>query len=471
MPGVDLGCQKAKPTKAGADILRTREERRNGHQPTEIQGSKLRNLRDEFRKGSLAHAGLRRFSSQVYLQQDAQALTLVPCEPLESLSEPEGIEGMNPLEELQSCLRLVRLQVPDEMPGSGKAREARDLLLGLLNAILSKVAYPRFPSLLHTIRRDRLGNGYQFHIVGAPAGATAGRRHAVSNLLYVFLDLHSQGQRAPAILPFVRLRPGALFARSPEWYDSFLESRMLPFYYGPALTRRVPRRCMSPKQVSAGGSPTKARGRKPLSRRGIFITLEGIDGTGKSTQLRLLVRHLRKLGYPVRPTREPGGTRVGERIRSILLASTTEKLAPLAELALIYAARAQHLEEVVRPALERGEVVVSDRYNDASFAYQGYVRAFDRTVCGGTQPDLTLLLDQPPEAALARAKGRENRRRSRLGRFETQGLQFHARVRRGYLAIARREKSRVRIIKADGSVDEVQASIRRVVDEFLARES
>ncbi|HZO99544.1 MAG TPA: dTMP kinase [Terriglobia bacterium] len=234
---------------------------------------------------------------------------------------------------------------------------------------------------------------------------------------------------------------------------------------------------MPPKQVSAGGWPKKVRGRKPLTRRGIFITLEGIDGTGKSTQLRLLVRHLRQLGYPVRPTREPGGTRVGERIRSILLASTTEKLAPLAELALIYAARAQHLEEVVRPALERGEVVVSDRYNDASFAYQGYgrklgtrvVRAFDRTVCGGTQPDLTLLLDQPPEAALGRAKGRESRRKSRLGRFEAQGLQFHARVRRGYLAIARREKRRVRIIKADRSVDEVQASIRRVVDEFLAR--
>src|ERR1700747_668207 len=100
--------------------------------------------------------------------------------------------------------------------------------------------------------------------------------------------------------------------------------------------------------------------------RGIFITIEGIDGAGKSTQLRLLVRHLRKLGYAVLTTREPGGTRVGERIRDILLASSTGRLSPLAELTLMYAARAQHLEEVVRPALARGQLVISDRYNDAS---------------------------------------------------------------------------------------------------------
>ncbi len=212
-------------------------------------------------------------------------------------------------------------------------------------------------------------------------------------------------------------------------------------------------------------------------KRSLFITLEGIDGTGKSTQLPRLVQHLRECGYRVRATREPGGTRAGERIRDILLAASTGKLAPLAELTLMYAARAQHLEEVVRPALARGEIVVSDRYNDASFAYQGYgrelgiavVRAFDRIVCGKTQPDLTIVLDLDPQLALARAQGRETRRKSRHGRFESQGLQFHQRVRAGYLAIARRTPQRVKVVPADRPVLEIQREIRALVERLLAR--
>jgi dTMP kinase len=214
-----------------------------------------------------------------------------------------------------------------------------------------------------------------------------------------------------------------------------------------------------------------------LKRRGIFITLEGIDGAGKSTQLRLLVKHLRGRGCRVVATREPGGTRVGEQVRGILLASQTEKLAPLAELALMYAARAQHLEEVVRPALARGEVVVSDRFNDASFAYQGCGRklgvaavwAFDQVVCGPTQPDLTIVLDLSPRASLRRAKGREVRRNSVRGRFEAEGLRFHERVRAGYLAIAREDPRRVKVVRADRPVAEVQAEIGSIVDDLLAR--
>lgn len=170
---------------------------------------------------------------------------------------------------------------------------------------------------------------------------------------------------------------------------------------------------------------------------------------------------------------------MGEQVRGILLASRTGKLAPLAELALIYAARAQHLEEVVRPALARGEVVVSDRFNDASLAYQGYGRklgaatvgALDRIICGRTQPDLTLVLDLAPRLALARAQGRERRRNSSRGRFEAQGLNFHERVRAGYLTLARQQPGRVKLIKADRPVAEVQAEVRRLVDEFLARQS
>jgi dTMP kinase len=216
-----------------------------------------------------------------------------------------------------------------------------------------------------------------------------------------------------------------------------------------------------------------------LKRRGLFITLDGIDGTGKSTQHRLLAQYLAKCGYKVNATREPGGTRVGEQIRDILLASDTGKLAPLAELTLMYAARAQHLEEVVRPALRRGELVVSDRFSDASIAYQGYgrklgaatVHAIDQIICGPTKPDLTLVLDLAPRIALARARGREVRQKSRHGRFEVQGLSFHERVRRGYLTIARQEPTRVKLINADRPVREVQAEIRNQVDLFLAKQA
>ena len=212
-------------------------------------------------------------------------------------------------------------------------------------------------------------------------------------------------------------------------------------------------------------------------KHGLFITLEGIDGTGKSTQLRLLAQHLKKRGLAVCVTREPGGTKVGERIRKILLASTATQLAPLAELALFYAARAQHLQEVIRPALAQGKIVLSDRYNDASLAYQGYgrelgaetVRAFDRIICARTQPDMTIVLDLPPRLSLERAQGRESRRKSKQGRFESQDLSFHKRVRDGYVAIARREPNRVKVVQADRAVGEVHAEIRKLVDVFLAR--
>lgn len=215
-----------------------------------------------------------------------------------------------------------------------------------------------------------------------------------------------------------------------------------------------------------------------MKKPGVFIALEGIDGTGKSTQHRLLAQYLAKCGYKVNATREPGGTRVGEKIRNILLASDTGKLAPLAELTLMYAARAQHLEEVVRPALRRGEIVLSDRFSDASMAYQGYgrklgaatVRAIDQIICGPTKPDLTLVLDLAPRTALARARGREVRQKSRHGRFEVQGLNFHKRVRRGYLTIAKQEPERVKLVDADRPVHEVQAEICRQIDFFLARQ-
>jgi dTMP kinase len=224
-----------------------------------------------------------------------------------------------------------------------------------------------------------------------------------------------------------------------------------------------------------GQLTTNRRQTKGTKRRGLFITLEGIDGAGKSTQLLRLAAYLRRCGCRICVTREPGGTPIGEQMRRVLLASRNTQLAPLAELALIYAARAQHLKEVVRPALARGEVVLSDRFNDASFAYQGYgrtigtpaVRAFDQIICGSTQTDVTLLLDVAPQVALQRATTRETRNRSRRSRFEIAGLEFLERVRNGYLAIARREPHRVKVVDANRPIEEVQRDIRRLVDRFL----
>jgi dTMP kinase len=209
---------------------------------------------------------------------------------------------------------------------------------------------------------------------------------------------------------------------------------------------------------------------------GLFITFEGIDGTGKSTQLRRAVRYIRQRGHKVVATREPGSTRAGERIREILLTSKKIKLSPHAELALIYAARAQLLAERICPALERGDIVVSDRYNTASFAYQGYgrelgtatVRAFDKVICGATQPDLTIILDLDPERARGRTLGRGSRQGSRLDRIEAQGLAFHKRVRAGYLDLARRNPKRIKVVQADQSIAAVQKQIQSVLEPLLA---
>jgi dTMP kinase len=215
--------------------------------------------------------------------------------------------------------------------------------------------------------------------------------------------------------------------------------------------------------------------------RGLFITLEGIDGAGKSTHLGKLARRLRSAGYRVKATREPGGTRLGEAIRRLLVERDELRIGPLAELALMYAARAEHIEEVIRPALARGELVLSDRFNAASFAYQGYgrrlgralVAAFDHAVCGPLQPDLTLVLDLDPRTALARTHSRGARRVSRgprrPGRFEQEGLRFLERVRRGYLKLARANPAKIKIINATPKPPEVEAQIEKAVERFLDR--
>jgi dTMP kinase len=204
----------------------------------------------------------------------------------------------------------------------------------------------------------------------------------------------------------------------------------------------------------------------------MFITLEGIEGSGKSTQLRRLADYLRQRGKTVLTTREPGGCPIADAIRQILLHPANTAMVPRAELLLYAAARAQHVAEVIRPALERGEVVLCDRFLDATMAYQGYGRGLDlplieelnRLATGGLLPDLTLLLDMPAEEGLRRARRRNDLSATEEGRFEAEALEFHRRVRSGYLELAGRQR-RFRVIEASGAQDEVG---RRIWDAVQA---
>ena len=197
----------------------------------------------------------------------------------------------------------------------------------------------------------------------------------------------------------------------------------------------------------------------------MFLTFEGIDGAGKSTQLALLAEDLRGAGYRVTRTREPGGTALGERLRGLLLAPGAAP-APQAELAMMFAARAQHAAEVIRPALARGELVLCDRFTDASEAYQGVgrglgpeaVAALHRVLLGDLWPDITVILDLDPAAARARARGRGG-----ADRIEAEGAEFLARVRQGYLRIAAREPERCIVIPAEPSAEAVHAAIAAAI--------
>ena len=206
-------------------------------------------------------------------------------------------------------------------------------------------------------------------------------------------------------------------------------------------------------------------------RRGRFITFEGLDGSGKSTQIAHLAETLTARGLDVLATREPGGSAIGERIRSILLDSRTAGLSPLAELALMFADRAQHVEEVIDPALKAGKIVICDRYTDSTEAYQGFgrqlgsqvVRDLHRTLCHDLWPDLTLLLESELAASVARARNRNQSSQSPEGRFESEDAAFFRRVHQGFEKIAIREADRVVRISA-GTIQKVEAEVLRTVE-------
>ena len=210
-------------------------------------------------------------------------------------------------------------------------------------------------------------------------------------------------------------------------------------------------------------------------KRGIFITLEGAEGCGKSTQIALLKEFLASKGIEVVVTREPGGTVLGEKIRSLLKDEYEGPPCDRAELLLFLAARAQLVRNVIVPALEKGAWVVSDRFSDSTFAYQGYGRGLDLEVlrsandfaCAGLVPDLTLLLETTPEKSLARMAKREAANESVRDRIEKAGDAFHSRLREGFRCLALNNPERIKTIDADGSIDEVREEICKQVKRFL----
>ena len=205
----------------------------------------------------------------------------------------------------------------------------------------------------------------------------------------------------------------------------------------------------------------------------MFITFEGIEGSGKTTQIKLLVAVLEAKGYDCVLTREPGATKIGEKIRAILLDSNHAAMLPITELLLYEADRAQHVREVIEPALADNKVVVSDRFSDATTVYQGYARGYDlkvieqmhRMVLGRLKPDLTILLDLPVELGLKRAWERIRGHVDSVAedRFEKEDLVFHEKVRQGYLTLAALEPERFRVIDASGEPDMVHKDIVEVV--------
>ena len=211
---------------------------------------------------------------------------------------------------------------------------------------------------------------------------------------------------------------------------------------------------------------------------GFFITFEGIEGSGKTTQIRLLADYLAQQGKKVVLTREPGGTAIGDKIRTVLLNPDFKSMTSMTELFLYAAARCQHVEEFIRPALERGAVVLCDRYADATTAYQGFGRGIDRKLLATLHqlatrnlwPHLTFVLDCPVETGLQRALSREAKRKGPAAdRFEKEERDLHERVRQGYLQLAQEEPKRVKIVEASDPPDQIHKVIIKCMDPLDGR--
>ena len=211
-----------------------------------------------------------------------------------------------------------------------------------------------------------------------------------------------------------------------------------------------------------------------MQKRSLFLTFEGMDGSGKTTQMRLLAERLRARGRDVLETAEPGGTRIGIEFRRILLDAANQELGPTAEMLLYFACRAQNVNEWIMPALAADKIVLSDRFTDSTLVYQGcgrglgaeMVMTLDRIACRGLAPDLTLLIDIDAETSLARAHAR-NRSERTGDRMDEQSLEFHRRVYDAYHALAAREPQRFRIVDGCAAIDAIAAEIWKAVEPYV----
>ena len=204
--------------------------------------------------------------------------------------------------------------------------------------------------------------------------------------------------------------------------------------------------------------------------KGLFISFEGIEGTGKTTQARFLAEYFSDRGSMVVLTEEPGGTAIGLRIREVILKVEHTEMVGLTELLLYNADRCQHIHELILPSIKAGKIVVTDRFSDSTMAYQGFGRGIDmgllgtldRIVTGGLKPDLTLLLDVDVETGLKRNKGA-----NKVDRMEREDIRFHEKVRAGYLELARREPERIKVLDASAGVEEIRAKVTEAVESHL----
>lgn len=212
-----------------------------------------------------------------------------------------------------------------------------------------------------------------------------------------------------------------------------------------------------------------------MAARGLFLTFEGMDGSGKTTQMRRLAERLRGEGRTVLETAEPGGTAIGRKIRQILLDAANQELSPTAELLLYFASRAQNVDERIRPALERGDIVLADRFTDSTLVYQGCgrglgvetVRALDRIACRGLTPDLTVLVDIDVETSLGRARARNAAEPLGETRMDEQSVEFHRQVWKAYQELAAREPERIRKVDGRAGIDEVERAIWQIVSAYV----
>lgn len=205
--------------------------------------------------------------------------------------------------------------------------------------------------------------------------------------------------------------------------------------------------------------------------KGLFISFEGIEGTGKTIQSKLLYEYLIKKGFQTLLTEEPGGTRIGRTIRDLLLSIDHTEMKPLTELLLYNASRIQHIQEVILPAIKKGVVVITDRFTDSTVAYQGYgrgielhlINTIEKIITGGLKPDITILLDLDVEIGLKRNKGINKK-----DRIELEDITFHKCVRNGYHTIAANEPERVHVIDASKSIEHIHRSITKIVIDLLS---